>query len=190
MCLDKSQQSQCVSTILTWQSHDWKVSILKISNEIKIFWSQHEGQSRQVEKVGLDTKDNLDLKLDYSRLSRPPSLLFIVSQSSLTPRGQLGTLHILILQCRASVTFPRISFQAWVRLVFPALQVANQCSHFRTSYFTKILFKPRSSKQILTVAPSLRKSLWWYTHSFIRRMKILTKETLSVPNSFESFEKT
>ncbi len=38
----------------------------------------HDGQSRQASKVGLDTKDNHDLNLDWSWLSRPPGLIILL----------------------------------------------------------------------------------------------------------------
>jgi hypothetical protein len=60
--------------ILTQPNFYAKVSILKISTEKKKIVSWHEGHSRQFSKSGLDTKDNLDLDLDWSRLSRPPGL--------------------------------------------------------------------------------------------------------------------
>ena len=80
--LDKSRQSWRVSTIstkiLTRQSLDWKVSILKILTKKKKSWSRPSRKSRHFKKVGLDTKDVLDLDLDWSRLSRPPGLFFIL----------------------------------------------------------------------------------------------------------------
>ncbi len=89
--LDKSQKSRQkswrVSTILTKistrQSLDWKISILKISTEKKKSWSRPSRKSRQFKKVSLDTKDVLDLDLDWSRLSRPPTLVlsFLVFKS-------------------------------------------------------------------------------------------------------------
>jgi hypothetical protein len=38
-------------------------------------WSRHDGHSRRFSKASLDTKDVLDLDLDWSRLSRPPCLI-------------------------------------------------------------------------------------------------------------------
>jgi hypothetical protein len=79
--LDKSLQSRRVSTILTKistrQSLDWKISILKISTEKKKKLISTVEKSWQFKKVSLDTKDVLDLDLDWSRLSRPPGLLSI-----------------------------------------------------------------------------------------------------------------
>ncbi len=73
--LDKSQLSRRVSSILTEiltsQSLDWKVSILKILTEKKKVWSWLSRKSRHLKKVDLDTKD-----LDWSWLSRPPGLLW------------------------------------------------------------------------------------------------------------------
>jgi hypothetical protein len=67
--LDKSQQSRLILTILIkisiQPSLDWKISILKISTVKKKSWSQHFKKVR---------KDNLDLDLDWSWLSRPPTL--------------------------------------------------------------------------------------------------------------------
>ncbi len=40
--------------------------------------SRHKGQSRLFSKVGLDTKDILDLDLVWSRLLRPPGLKMIL----------------------------------------------------------------------------------------------------------------
>ncbi len=72
----ESRQSWRVSTIskkiLTRQSLDWKVSILKILTEKKKSWSWHDGHSGRFSKVSLDVKDVLDL--DWSQLSRPPGL--------------------------------------------------------------------------------------------------------------------
>ncbi len=65
--LDKSRR--VLTKISTCQSLDWKILILKIFTEKKKNWS------RQFKKVSLDTKDVLNL--DWSRLSRPPTLLFI-----------------------------------------------------------------------------------------------------------------
>ncbi len=39
--------------------------------------SRQYRKSRRFSKVGLDTKDILDLNLDWSQLSRPPGLVFI-----------------------------------------------------------------------------------------------------------------
>ena len=70
--LNLSRWSRLVSTIsikISMQpSLDWKVSILIISTEQK----KKFGKSWHLKKVGLDTKDNLDFNLDWSRLSRPP----------------------------------------------------------------------------------------------------------------------
>ncbi len=78
--LDKSQQSRRVLTISTKistrQSLDWKVSILKISTEKKNIRFRLSRKSWHLKKVGLDTKDNLDLDLDWSRLLRAPGLNF------------------------------------------------------------------------------------------------------------------
>jgi hypothetical protein len=80
--LDKSRQSWRVSTISTKistrQSLNWKVTILKILTKKKKSWSRPSRKSRHFKKVGLDTKDVLDLDLDWSRLSRPPGLFFIL----------------------------------------------------------------------------------------------------------------
>jgi hypothetical protein len=65
--LDKSWRVLTISTKISMrQSLDWKVSILKILTEKKKSW--------HFKKVGLDTKDILNLDLDWSRLSRPPVL--------------------------------------------------------------------------------------------------------------------
>ncbi len=73
--LAASRQSWCVLTILTkiltLQSLDWKVSILKISTETKKSLSQQSRKSQQVLKVCLDRWRNLDLDLDWSRLLSP-----------------------------------------------------------------------------------------------------------------------
>jgi hypothetical protein len=76
--LDKSRQSQFVSTISinisTKINLNRKISILKISTEKKKSWSQHDGYSWRFSKVSLHMKDDFDLDLDWSRLSRPPRL--------------------------------------------------------------------------------------------------------------------
>ena len=40
----------------------------------KKIWSRVSRKSLHFKKVGLDTKDSLDLNLDWSRLLRPPGL--------------------------------------------------------------------------------------------------------------------
>jgi hypothetical protein len=50
------------------------VSIESLNLDISKSWSRPSRKSRQVLKTGLDTKDVLDL--DWSRLSRPPTLTF------------------------------------------------------------------------------------------------------------------
>jgi len=79
--LDKSQkswQSRFVLTISINNSTkinlDWKISILKILTEKKKSWSRRDRKSRHLKNVSLNTKDVLDLDLDWSRLSRPPRL--------------------------------------------------------------------------------------------------------------------
>jgi len=66
MRLDKSWQSQCISTIstkiMTWQSLNSKVSILKISTKKYKFLIATRWTICKVSKVGLDTKANLDFQ--------------------------------------------------------------------------------------------------------------------------------
>jgi hypothetical protein len=52
-----------------------KISIETLDLDTFKSWSQRDGQSRRFSKVSLDTKDVLDLDLDWSRPSRPPSLI-------------------------------------------------------------------------------------------------------------------
>ena len=76
---------------LSWWS--WLVSMISIKvstqpslgckslnfknlNLEKKSWSRHDGHSRRFSKVGHETKDILDLDLDWSRLLRPPTLVF------------------------------------------------------------------------------------------------------------------
>ncbi len=87
--LDLSQKSQLVSTIsvkistisikiLTHLNLDWKVSISKISTEIKkklISTVNMKDNLDRFQKKSLDTMDVLDL--DWSRLSRPPGLILL-----------------------------------------------------------------------------------------------------------------
>ena len=92
--LNKSRQSRRVSTnltkISTRQSLDWKISILKISTEKKKVWSWPSRKSWQFKKVSLDTKDVLDLDLDWSRLSRPPGLILWAGRTNDSFYGQVG----------------------------------------------------------------------------------------------------
>jgi hypothetical protein len=77
----KSWQSLFVSTISinisTKINLDWKISIWKISTEKKKSWSRLWRKSWHFKKVSLDTKDILDLDLDWSWLSRPPGLHYL-----------------------------------------------------------------------------------------------------------------
>jgi hypothetical protein len=73
--LDNVEISQKILTKISMcQSLNWKVSILKISTKKKKRWSWHDGHSRRFSKVSLNTKDVLNLDIDWSRLSRPPCL--------------------------------------------------------------------------------------------------------------------
>jgi hypothetical protein len=71
--LDKSRLFLCykVSICLNF----FFVSIETLDLDISKSWSWPSRKSWQVLKTGLDAKDVLDLDLDWSRLSRPPTLL-------------------------------------------------------------------------------------------------------------------
>ncbi len=60
--------------VLTWPSLKLKSLDFKNLNREKKIWSQHNEQSRQVSKVGIDTKNNRDLDPNWSRLPRLPGL--------------------------------------------------------------------------------------------------------------------
>ncbi len=98
--LDKSWQSRLISTISIkiWMqpSLDWKILILKISTEKKKSWSWPSRKSWHFKKVSLDRKDILNLDLDWSRLSRPPTLYFLAFKTfDLVPKLVLTTFELL-----------------------------------------------------------------------------------------------
>jgi len=78
--LKKSWESQFISMISikvwTQPSLGCKSLDFKNLNLEKKSLSRHDGHSWRFSKVGLDTKDILDLNLDWSRLLRPPTLVF------------------------------------------------------------------------------------------------------------------
>ena len=104
LCLDWdswSQQWQKVSlNILTlkkslsWRLRylDWdsKVSILKILAKTKKNLSRQLRTSWQVSNVYLDRSRSLGLDLDWSQLSRPPSLLFCTFKLSIDNSHQIN----------------------------------------------------------------------------------------------------
>ncbi len=73
--LDASQQILTILTRLDNLDKNLDASKSRLKREKKS-WSQPSRKSRQFKKVSLDTKDILDLDLDWSRLSRPPTLVW------------------------------------------------------------------------------------------------------------------
>jgi hypothetical protein len=84
--LKKSWLSQFISMVLI-SLHDLDKNInaakswLKSLN-FKNIDREKIKRSQRFSKVGLDTKDILDLDLDWSQLSRPPGLVFIPCEQS------------------------------------------------------------------------------------------------------------
>jgi hypothetical protein len=79
-CLNLFKESQCKS------QHDLvstgKVSILKNLDQEKKILVLTLDNLDTLKKVDLNTEDIIDLNLDCSRLSRPPSLIFLLDISN------------------------------------------------------------------------------------------------------------
>ena len=95
--LDASQQISTISTRLNKLDKNLDASKSRLKNldfknldREKKSWSRPSRKSRQFKKVSLDTKDVLDLDLDWSRLSRPPGLILWAGRTNDSFYGQVG----------------------------------------------------------------------------------------------------
>ncbi len=107
MRLDKSWQSQCISTIstkiMTWQSLNSKVSILKISTKKYKFLIATRWTICKVSKDGLDTKANLDfqswlvLTVETPNLKKDTFSSFFLSDKKACQKSRYKTFHKMLM---------------------------------------------------------------------------------------------